>query len=208
MRAEIERERTELLAKKGLAEGELNRTQQELQRREEELTRAQEQHQELERKLQDLQSKVIVGGVNLLEQAEHQERLLEASAQELAARKKKEAKLRRQLREKEVEHQDMEEKYASLQEEAVGKTKRLKEVWKQFQQAKEEVSTDSNIVNCVSRDYISRSPFPPSPLTFSTSFLSPTSVLPLLPPLSSLSLDCRPSCRVPKRERGDVGDDS
>ena len=139
MRAEIERERAELLAKKGLAEGELNRTQQELQRREEELTRAQEQHQDLERKLQDLQSKVIVGGVNLLEQAEHQERLLEASAQELAARKKKEAKLRRQLREKEAEHQDMEEKYASLQEAAVGKTKRLKEVWKQFQQAKEEV---------------------------------------------------------------------
>ena len=139
MRAEIERERAELLAKKGLAEGELNRTQQELQRREEELTRAQEQHQDLEQKLQDLQSKVIVGGVNLLEQAEHQERLLEASAQELAARKKKETKLRRQLREKEAEHQDMEEKYASLQEAAVGKTKRLKEVWKQFQQAKEEV---------------------------------------------------------------------
>ena len=183
MRAEIERERTELLAKKGLAEGELNKTQQELQRREEELTRAQEQHQELERKLQDLQSKVIVGGVNLLEQAEHQERLLEASAQELAARKKKEAKLRRQMREKEVEHQDMEEKYASLQEEAVGKTKRLKEVWKQLQQAKEEVSTDSNIVNCVSRDYectISRSPFPPSSLS-PLSYLCPPSAPPFSP---------------------------
>ena len=149
MRAEIERERAELLAKNDLAEGELNRTQQELQRREEELTRAQEQHHDLERKLQDLQSKVIVGGVNLLEQAEHQERLLEASAQELAARKKKEAKLRRQLREKEAEHQDMEEKYASLQEAAVGKTKRLKEVWKQFQQAKEEVSTIGNCVKGV-----------------------------------------------------------
>ena len=179
MRAEIEQERTELLAKKGLAEGELNRTQQELQRREQELTRAQEQHQELERKLQDLQSKVIVGGVNLLEQAEHQERLLEASAQELAARKKKEAKLRRQLREKEAEHQDMEEKYASLQEEAVGKTKRLKEVWKQFQQAKEEVSTDSNIVNCASRDYECTISLAPPFLSF-PSPLSPTSAPPLL----------------------------
>ena len=57
-----------------------------------------EQHSELERKLQDLSSKVIVGGVNLLEKAEHQEQLLEQSAKELAKRKKKATKLTRQLR--------------------------------------------------------------------------------------------------------------
>ena len=34
----------------------------------------------------------------------------------------------------------MEEKYASLQEEATAKTKKLKEVWRQFQGTKEEVS--------------------------------------------------------------------
>lgn len=34
---------------------------------------------------------------------------------------------------------DMEEKYASLQEEAAAKSSRLKEVWREFQQAKEEV---------------------------------------------------------------------
>ena len=146
MRAVIEQERAELLAKKGLAEEERDSAQQELQRREEELMQAQDQHRELEKKLQDLQSKVIVGGVNLLEKAEHQERLLEESAQELAQRRRKEAKLRRQLRKKEAEHQDMEERYASLQEEAVGKTRRLKEVWRQFQQAKEEVSMQQESV--------------------------------------------------------------
>ena len=51
----------------------------------------------MERKLKDLSSKVIVGGVNMLEKAEHQQRLLEQSARELAKRKKKEAKLTRQL---------------------------------------------------------------------------------------------------------------
>jgi len=35
----------------------------------------------------------------------------------------------------------LEEKYANLQEEATGKTKKLKEVWKQFQSAKDEVSS-------------------------------------------------------------------
>ena len=82
---------------------------------------------------------VIQGGVNLLEQAEEQERLLESSARELEKRKKKEMKLKQTLQKKTAEKVYMEEKYATLQEEAVGKTRILKEVWKQFQQAKDEV---------------------------------------------------------------------
>ncbi len=76
----------------------------------------------------------------MLEQAEEQERMLEESAKELEKRQKKEAKLRHQLQRKEAERLDIEEKYASLQEEAAGKTRRLKDVWKQLQQAKDEVS--------------------------------------------------------------------
>ncbi len=82
---------------------------------------------------------MIHGGVNLLEQAEEQEKLLESSAKELEKRKKKEASLKQQLRKKEAEKHDIQEKYATLQEEAAGKTRLLKDVWKQFQQAKEEV---------------------------------------------------------------------
>lgn len=82
---------------------------------------------------------VIKGGVNLLEQAEEQERLLVSSAKELEKRKQKESLLKLQLQEKEAEKLDIEEKYATLQEEAAGKTRILKEVWKQFQQTKEEV---------------------------------------------------------------------
>ena len=51
----------------------------------------------MEHKLKDLSSKVIVGGVNLLEKAEHQQQLLELAAREMAKRKKKEAKLSKQL---------------------------------------------------------------------------------------------------------------
>ena len=82
---------------------------------------------------------MIVGGVNLLEEAEEQERLLDKSAKDLEKRKRKEKQLRSQLEQKEAEKLDIEERYANLQEEAAGKTKRLKEVWKQFQQTKEEV---------------------------------------------------------------------
>ncbi len=81
-----------------------------------------------------------MGGVNMLEQAEEQERMLEESAKEVEKRQKREAKLRHQLQRKEAERLDFEEKYASLQEEASGKTRRLKDVWKQLQQTKDEVS--------------------------------------------------------------------
>lgn len=74
-----------------------------------------------------------------MEQAECQEKLLESSAKELEKRKKKEDQLKQQLHRKEAEKLNIEEKYATLQEEAAGKTKILKEVWKQFQQTKEEV---------------------------------------------------------------------
>ncbi len=80
-----------------------------------------------------------MGGVNLLDQAEEQERLLEKSAREFEKRQKKETKLREQLQRKEAEKLDIEEKYDSLKEEATGKTKLLKLAWKKLQQAKDEV---------------------------------------------------------------------
>lgn len=49
-----------------------------------------------------IEKKIIVGGENLLEKAEEQERLLEESAKELEARRLKEEQLRKQLAEKEV----------------------------------------------------------------------------------------------------------
>ena len=53
-------------------------------------------------KLHNLEKKIIIGGENLLEKAEEQERLLEESAQELQERKQKETELTRALGEKDV----------------------------------------------------------------------------------------------------------
>ena len=71
---------------------------------------------------------VIVGGVNLLEKHAEQQRLLEESAKELEARHQRETDLKRKLEEQEAEKIDIEEKYASLKDEASGKTKKLKKV--------------------------------------------------------------------------------
>lgn len=58
LKAEIERERAQLLASKDMAESEKNKAQEELSNRESELKSAQEQHDELNKKLKNLQSKV------------------------------------------------------------------------------------------------------------------------------------------------------
>ena len=57
----------------------------------------------LAQKLAAIEKKIIVGGENLLEKAEEQEKLLEESAVELEERKLKEGKLRKALEEKEVQ---------------------------------------------------------------------------------------------------------
>ena len=64
---------------------------------------------------------------------------MEESERKLEKRRKREEELRQQLQQKEAERQDIEGKYTSLQEEAAAKTAKLKEIWKQFQAAKEEV---------------------------------------------------------------------
>ena len=52
---------------------------------------------------------------------------------------RREEKLKKKLEEKEAERLDIEEKYSSLQEEAAGKTRKLKKVWTMYQASKAEL---------------------------------------------------------------------
>lgn len=132
-------ERKRLEEKRDMAEAERLEVEDELRRREDELNRAQQEHDDLERKMSHLKSRLIVGGVDLLEKAREQDRLLEESARELAERQKQQEKLQRQLEEKAAERIDIEGQYASLQEEAAGKTRKIKKVWTMLQATKREL---------------------------------------------------------------------
>lgn len=61
-------------------------------------------HDSLLQKLQGLEKQIIIGGENLLEKAQEQEKLLEESSKELEERKKKEIELKKALEEKEVRY--------------------------------------------------------------------------------------------------------
>ena len=65
--------------------------------------------------------------------------MLDESARELEETIEREESLRKRLEAKEAERLDVEEKYSSLQEEAAGKTRKLKKVWGMYQSAKAEL---------------------------------------------------------------------
>ncbi|XP_029297290.1 kinesin-like protein KIF3A isoform X4 [Cottoperca gobio] len=140
MQAKIEEERKALEAKLDMEEEERNKARAELEKREKDLLKAQQEHHLLLDKLSALEKKVIVGGVDLLAKAEEQEKLLQESNNELEERRRRAEQLRRELEEKEQERLDIEEKYTSLQEEAQGKTKKLKKVWTMLMAAKSEMA--------------------------------------------------------------------
>lgn len=140
MQAKIEEERKALEAKLDMEEEERNKARAELEKREKDLLKAQQEHHLLLEKLSTLEKKVIVGGVDLLAKAEEQEKLLEESNNELEERRRRAEQLRKELEEKEQERLDIEEKYTSLQEEAQGKTKKLKKVWTMLMAAKSEMA--------------------------------------------------------------------
>ncbi|KAK6173148.1 hypothetical protein SNE40_016660 [Patella caerulea] len=140
IQSKIDADRRLLAETKDMADEERNRIKLDLEEKEEELKKYQEEQNQLEQKLATIEKKIIVGGVNLLEKAEEQERLLEESAKELNEQKEKEEELRKALKDKEQERLDIEEQYSNLQEEIAGKTKKLKKVWTMLMSAKSEIA--------------------------------------------------------------------
>lgn len=91
-------------------------------------------------KLKALEAKVMVGGENLLEKAELQEKLLAASEQELQERRKRQLQLKIELEKKQAEILQIEESYENLQEESTAINKKLKKVFGLLTSAKSELS--------------------------------------------------------------------
>lgn len=107
---------------------------------ESELKRTKTEQEALLTKLQTLENKILVGGENLLEKADAQEKLLEASIEQLEKATKNELELKESLQKKEAERIDIEERYSTLQEECIGKTKKLHRVMQMLMSVKSELA--------------------------------------------------------------------
>lgn len=92
----------------------------------------------LQQQIQDMEAQLMIGG-EITDKAAKQEAALRKAEQDLIAKKEKELVLARQMAEKEEANFQLNEKYSSLQEEVLSKTKKLKKLWIKFQQAKSEI---------------------------------------------------------------------
>lgn len=105
-----------------------------------ELKRAKTEQEQLRTKLLSLENKILVGGENLLEKADAQEKLLDSSIAALEQAAKNEMELKESLQKKEAERIDIEEMYSSLQEECIGKTKKMHRVMQMLMGVKSELA--------------------------------------------------------------------
>ncbi|XP_031626150.1 kinesin-like protein KIF3A [Contarinia nasturtii] len=127
-------------AKTDAAESEKELLAAKVLERESELKRTKTEQETLLTKLQTLENKILVGGENLLEKADAQEKLLESSIAQLEEVAKIELELKESLQKKEAERIDIEERYSSLQEECIGKTKKLHRVMQMLMGVKSELA--------------------------------------------------------------------
>ncbi|CAJ0597612.1 unnamed protein product [Cylicocyclus nassatus] len=139
MEQNLEKTREEL-AGRDVEDEETRKLVQQMLDREAELKRARAEHAELRAKLSQMESRLIIGGENMLEKAEEQARLLEESNRELELSRTHESRLRDQLKEKAAAREDIEEKYSSLQEEAAAKTRRLRRVYNELCEVRTELA--------------------------------------------------------------------
>ena len=147
------KERAELLARSG---EEMNKLQSERKQSDEERkileSKLQEQSRSkeemekqrlsLHQKLQDMEAQLMIGG-EMASKATKQEAELRKAQQDLIAKREQELIQARKISEREEANIVLEEQYNSLQEACQSITKKLKKLWKRYQQAKGEI-TDLN----------------------------------------------------------------
>lgn len=134
---QLNNEKKELREKRLAKKEALERRKREHQH---EIANAKSEQEQLRNKLISLEGKILVGGENLLEKAQTQQKLLEQSLEELEERERAEQALRETLQQKETERIDIEERYSSLQEANTGITKKIHRVMQMLMGVKAELA--------------------------------------------------------------------
>lgn len=93
----------------------------------------------LAEKLHEMEGKLLVGGVSILDKHQEQQQQLARHSAELEERKTRERQMRRELEERAEQTVQLEGSYASLQDEAAAKTKKLKQLWAVLTRQKQEI---------------------------------------------------------------------
>ncbi|XP_041365855.1 kinesin-like protein KIF3B [Gigantopelta aegis] len=135
----LEEEKRAILNDQSLLSEEKNKLLETLTEKEEVLRREKEQRDALDMKIKAMESKLLMGGKNIVDHTNEQQRALEHRRQEIAEQKRVEREIQQKLEEKEEFTVGMQETYASLQQEVDVKTKKLKKLFNKLQVTKREI---------------------------------------------------------------------
>ncbi|KAJ3416519.1 Kinesin-like protein kif3b [Chytridiales sp. JEL 0842] len=140
LEAEVEAEKQALLESKNIVTEEKRRIAAELQQRANELERERQAREEIAQKLATMEAKLLIGGINIVDRVADKERELQEAQLTIQEQKRAERELQQRLEMKQEVQLQMEESYASLQDEVDSKSKKLKKLWAKLQTAKAEIS--------------------------------------------------------------------
>ncbi|KAL7748910.1 hypothetical protein RI367_005824 [Sorochytrium milnesiophthora] len=140
LQAGIEQEKRAILQSQDMIESEKQRILAELSTRSEDLAHEQRQRQELSEKIKQMESKLLVGGVNILDKEAQQREELAMRTAELEEKRLQQVHLQQQLMQEDEQALQMEEEYTSLQEEVSAKTGKIKKLWNVLLSHKQEIA--------------------------------------------------------------------
>ena len=121
-------ERVELMEEQHKLEQSMERISEDLRKQRKKKSKEDKASSALQQKLAEMENKLVVGG-QLMDKAVLQEKELRRAQRELEERQRQEAAVDRELAEKDEMRLSLEEEYKSLEDEAAGKTTKLKKLW-------------------------------------------------------------------------------
>ncbi|XP_024062724.2 kinesin-like protein KIF3C [Terrapene carolina triunguis] len=105
----------------------------------EDLRKEQEATELLAIKYKAMESKLLIGGRNIMDHTNEQQKMLELKRQEIAEQKRREREMQQQMLLRDEETMELRETFTSLQQEVEIKTKKLKKLYAKLQAVKAEI---------------------------------------------------------------------
>ncbi|XP_012691043.1 kinesin-like protein KIF3C isoform X2 [Clupea harengus] len=135
----LEQEKADIMDDRSLVAEEKHRLLEEKERMMGVLQKEQEAAEQLTTKVKALESKLLVGGKNIIDHTNEQQKMLELKRQEITEQTRTEREMQQQMLAQDEETLELRETFSSLQQEVELKTKKLKKLYAKLQAVKAEI---------------------------------------------------------------------
>ncbi|XP_066558377.1 kinesin-like protein KIF3B isoform X2 [Amia ocellicauda] len=135
----LEKEKKAILEDHSLVADEKQKLLREKERKMEDMKKEKEASEMLAAKVKAMESKLLVGGKNIVDHTNEQQKILEQKRHEIAEQKRREREMQQQMECRDEETLELKETYSSLQQEVDIKTKKLKKLFAKLQAVKAEI---------------------------------------------------------------------